>query len=151
MNQQLETLKKTRTFLLESIKDLSAAQFNKIPEGFSNNIIWNLGHIVAAQYGICYVRAGVTPPDETIVNNYRSGTKPEGIADEAEIEKIKGLLLSSLERTDNDYKENVFANYTEWNTRYDKVISNVDDALGFLPFHDGLHMGTIAALRKLVK
>jgi hypothetical protein len=43
MNPQIDTLKKVRAVLLEGIKDLTTEQLNKIPQGYNNNIIWNLG------------------------------------------------------------------------------------------------------------
>ena len=60
MTKQIEIIRKTRAYLLESLKDLSTEQFNQIPGGFNNNIIWNLGHMIATQQGICYIRAGIT-------------------------------------------------------------------------------------------
>ena len=61
MTKQIEIIKKTRVSLLELVKDLSTEQLNKIPDGFNNNIIWNLAHMIAAQQGVCYVRAGLAP------------------------------------------------------------------------------------------
>ena len=52
MNDQIETIRKTRSFLLDYIKELNIEQLNKIPAGFNNNIAWNLGHLVAAQQGV---------------------------------------------------------------------------------------------------
>jgi hypothetical protein len=61
MKSQIEIIKKTRTFLLEQIKNLGNEEFNRVAEGFNNNIIWNLGHMIAAQQGICYKRAVCQP------------------------------------------------------------------------------------------
>jgi len=49
MKKEIERLKKTRIFLLDLIKDLTTEQLNEIPKGFNNNIIWNLGHLIASQ------------------------------------------------------------------------------------------------------
>ncbi len=48
MNKDIDYIKKARYYLLDGIKDLSADQLNQIPEGFNNNILWNLAHMVAA-------------------------------------------------------------------------------------------------------
>src|SRR5438445_7426651 len=99
MTKQIETVKKVRTFLLEGIKDLTVEQLNKIPAGFNNNIIWNLGHMIAAQQGICYKRAGATPLiSDDFWDRFRSGSKPMGTVETAEIENIKSLFLSSIDR-----------------------------------------------------
>ena len=41
----------TRANAIAAIEGLSNEQLNEIPEGFSNNIAWNLGHILVTQLG----------------------------------------------------------------------------------------------------
>jgi len=152
MTKQIEIIRKTRSFLLESLKDLTTEQYNKIPEGFNNNIIWNLGHMIAAQQGVCYIRAGLTPRvEEDIINSFKSSTKPEKTLNETEIENIKTLLFSTLDQLEKDYNNNIFDGYTAWSTRYGVELANIDDAINFLPFHEGLHSGCIGALKRLIK
>jgi hypothetical protein len=151
MTKQIETIKKVRAFLFESIKDLTSEQLNKIPDGFNNNIIWNLGHLVAAQQGICYKRAGLaTQISDEFWEQYRSGSKPGNPLSDAEIAHIKELFFSTLDQLESDYNNNIFTGYTAWSTRYDVEITSIDDALKFLPFHEGLHSGTIGTLKRLV-
>lgn len=152
MNAQTERIKKIRAFLIDSVNDLSADQLNEVPPGFNNNIIWNLGHLIAVQQGVCYVRAGVKPvTDEKYVVLYKPGTKPDKYVAGDEVKTIKELLLSSLDLFKTDYQTNMFANYPAWTTRYGVELSNIDDALQFLLFHEGLHSGFVAALKNLVK
>lgn len=151
MTKQIEIIRKTRTFLLKNLEDLTTDQYNKIPEGFNNNIIWNLGHMIAAQQGICYLRAGLSPRvGEDIINSFKSGTKPESAFSETEIENIKSLLFNTLDQLEEDYNNNVFGGYTAWSTRYGAELTSIDDALDFLPFHEGLHSGCISAQKRLV-
>jgi hypothetical protein len=152
MTKQIEIIRKTRSFLLKNLEGLTTEQYNKIPEGFNNNIIWNLGHLIAAQQGVCYIRAGLAPRvGEEIINSFKSGTKPEKDFSEAEIENIKSLLFSTLDQLEGDYNNNVFGGYTAWSTRYEVELAGIDDALDFLPFHEGLHSGCINTLKRLVK
>jgi len=152
MTKQIEIIRKTRAFLLKNLEDLTTEQYNKTPEGFNNNIIWNLGHMIAAQQGICYIRAGLTPRvGEDIINSFKSSTKPERTYSEAEIENIKILLFSTLDQLEEDYNNNVFGGYAAWTTRYEVELASIDDALNFLPFHEGLHSGCIGALKRLAK
>ncbi|MEP7257282.1 MAG: DinB family protein [Flavitalea sp.] len=151
MNQQIEKIKKLRAFVLDAIKDLSTEQLNIIPPGHNNNIIWNLAHMVAVQQAICYLRASLPPvTEQQMVNDYKSGTKPAEPVDEAGIRNIKALMLSSLDKLEEDHDNNLFANYTSWNNRYDVMISTIDEAIDFLLFHEGYHIGTIIALKKYV-
>ncbi|MDB5022335.1 MAG: DinB family protein [Mucilaginibacter sp.] len=151
MTKQIEIIRKTRSFLLEDLKDLSTEQFNRIPEGFNNNVIWNLGHLVATQQIICYISAGLAPKiKEDFISAYRKGTKPEKSVDAAEIENIKTLLFSTVDQLESDYNHHIFGGYTAWSTRYGVELANIDDAMNFLPFHEGLHSGCITALKRLV-
>jgi hypothetical protein len=151
MTKQIEIIRKTRAFLLKNLEDLTTEQYNKIPEGFNNNIIWNLGHIIAAQQGVCYIRAGLAPQvGEDIINSFKSSTKPERVFSQAEIENIKGQLLSTLDQLEEDYNNGIFGGYTAWSTRYGVELAGIDDALDFLPFHEGLHLGCVTALKRLI-
>ncbi len=151
MITSIQNIKNTRLFLLESINELSVEQLNKIPPSFNNNIIWNIGHLAATQQGICYVRAGLQPviPENYFIN-FRNGSKPEAMIETSEIDYIKTLLQSSLVQTDEDYHQQKFKNYTAWTTRYGVEIKDIDDALKFLAFHEGLHIGFILALKRIV-
>lgn len=42
------------------LENYSLEQLNKIPNGFSNNLIWNLGHIIVAQQGLVYSLSGLS-------------------------------------------------------------------------------------------
>jgi hypothetical protein len=151
MTKQIETVKTLREFLLTNVKDLTTEQLNKIPEGFGNNIIWNLAHLTAAQQSICYIRAGLAAPlGEDFVNTYKPGTKPEKFVDTAEIAYIKQLLFSTLDQLETDYNNNIFTGYTAVTTRYGVALNNIDDGINFLPFHEGYHMGVIMGLKRLV-
>lgn len=152
MSQQIEILRKPRLSIIAKIEALSLEQLNTIPAGFNNNIIWNLGHMVAAQCGVCYKRSGLDLPiDEIFFDTYKPGTKPERLYTADDLSQIKALLISTLEGLEADLQTaGLFANYPTWTTRYGAELHNIDEAVAFLPFHDGLHIGTIVALEKLV-
>jgi hypothetical protein len=147
----IDTLKNPRKLILETLKEYTIEQLNKIPEGFNNNIIWNLGHIVASQQGICYKRSGleIIVPEE-FFNTYKSGSTPERFISQEEYDTLKTLLISTLDKLEEDLDAGIFINYIPVMTRYNVELSNIEEALSFLPFHDGLHIGYIMSLRKLV-
>lgn len=151
MNPNIEVLRKTRHFALNLIDGLTDEQLNKIPEGFSNNIIWNLGHLVAAQEGVCYKRSGVEAniPDE-FFHGYKPGSKPEKDASAEEIAQIKSLLLTSLDDLERDHAAGKLI-MNPWTTRYGIDINTIEDGISFLQFHEGLHQGYITAMVKMVK
>ncbi len=119
MTQQIENIKNVRKYLLNLIADLTPEQLNKTPEGFSNNIIWNLAHLTATQQRICYIRSGLQPVmQDQYIAPFIPGTKPEGFIDAAEIETIKSLFISTIEELESDYKKSFFSTYEEITVRY---------------------------------
>lgn len=151
MNKNIESLKATRKFLLKVIEDLSPEQLNKIPAGFNNNIIWNIAHLVASQQGVCYKRAGLgLLVDGDFFNQYKPDSKPAEYVSQTEIEYIKIILITTIDQFEKDYGQETFKNYPSWITRYGVELNSIDDALTFLPFHEGLHVGYIMALKRVV-
>jgi len=144
-------IKNTRAFILELVKDLSIEQLNKIPTGFNNNIVWNIAHLTAAQQNMCYVRSGlaVTVKEEHF-SAFLSGTKPDKFIEKQEIDSIFDALLNSMDRLAADYTSGIFVEFDLWDKRYGMKLNSIEDAINFIPFHEGMHIGYIMALKKLV-
>jgi hypothetical protein len=151
MLKSIEIVRKSRLTILNLVKDLSIEQLNHIPRGFNNNIIWNIAHLISAQQGTCYQRAGLNIIiDDKYYTPYRLGTKPEKFVDADEVAIIKELFLSTIDQLETDSQNNIFTNYTTWTTRYGLEVTSFTDAISLLPFHEGLHHGCIIAQKKLV-
>ena len=147
----VEKIRRTRIFLLDSIKSLSIEDVNTIPVGFNNNIAWNLAHMVAVQQGICYVRSGKEPvTGQSFYESYKPGSKPVKPLTEDELEEIRNLLISTLDRLVEDYDKGLFVNYEKWSSRYAIEIGSIEEAVNFLLFHEGLHFGMITALKRVI-
>lgn len=63
---------------------------------------------------------------------------------------IKDLMLASLKTLEEDYSSGLFTHYELWTTPYGVSIASIEQAVNFIPFHEGLHMGTIKAQKKLI-
>jgi hypothetical protein len=152
MQKAVEIIRQPRQFLLSLTEHLTLEQLNQVPAGFNNNIIWNLGHMVAAQQNICYRRAGLTTMhiSEAYFEFYKSDTKPERPVTQAEVDEVKRLMVTTIDQLETDYTNGIFNNYIPWTTRYGVAINSIDDALSFLPFHEGLHVGYIIALKRVI-
>jgi hypothetical protein len=147
-----ETLLYARHYMLDMIADLSVEQLNKIPDGFRNNIIWNLTHVIAVQQGMCYARSGVTPlVSEDLIKKYNNDTFPENFVDETAVENIKSLAVSHIEQLREDYNKDVFSGFQPFVISKRNIpLNNIDEALAFLAYHEGTHLGYIQALKRLV-
>jgi hypothetical protein len=151
MRKSIEIILKPRLMVLNAIKDLSAEQLNLVPPGFNNNIIWNLAHMISAQQGICYTRAGLPIiTDDKFYTPYRPDTKPVDFVGEEDIATIKELFVSTIEQLETDLDKEIFGNYGSFTTRYGAELDSIDTAVAFLPFHEGLHAGYIMSLKKFL-
>lgn len=140
-----------RKHYLKLIDNYSLEQLNKIPDGFSNNLVWNLGHIIVAQQGLVYRLSGlpINVSDE-MNEKYRNGSKPTGTTTQAELDELKGLLFSLLEQTKKDFAAGKFTTYNEYTTGTGFHLANIKDAMEFNNYHEALHMGFMMNIRKFV-
>lgn len=151
MKTQLEIIRKARQSLIGIVSELTDEQLNRIPAGFNNNIIWNMGHLIASQQGLCYIRSGKPiVVDEGYLKLFKPETKPDGIISAAAIDTIKKLLLPTIDRLESDYGQNHFSDFKTFINRYGVEIRSIEDCISFLVFHEGLHYGYILALKRAV-
>ena len=151
MNSVFEVQKTIREVLLKILDNHSLEQLNKIPTGFSNNLIWNIAHCVSTQQVLVYKLSGLPMNvSEDFINKYRKGTKPEGDVSQAEVDEIRILLSTTLEQVQKDFADGIFQNYTEYTTSMGYTLKNINGALDFNNFHEGTHTGIIMSIRKFV-
>lgn len=152
MEQHLsDIIRQTRENFILLVESCSPEALNKIPAGFNNNIIWNFGHIAASQQVLCYLAAGTVPVmNEKAINRYRKGTRPEGFVATAEVEELKGLMRSTIDRLPADMDTGIFDNYKSFTTHYGVELKNVDDAIRFFAVHDAYHYGVAATIKRII-
>lgn len=151
MEKKFEILRASRLIILKSIENLTIDQLNKIPAGFNNNIVWNLNHLIVTQQLLCYESSGleVTIGSE-IIDHYRKGTEPKGNISLEEFENIKLQFLLLVDQFKTDFDAAIFKEYQPYTTSAKVTLKNIHDAIEFNNFHEGIHLGSILALKKLV-
>ena len=141
----------SRKNFLGLLAPFSTEQLNKIPQGFNNNLVWNFGHIIVTHQLLCYKLSGLEMyVNDQLVNKYRKGTKPEEYIGNDEIKFLKEMSTDLISKFEKDYAAGLFMNYKSYPTSYGVTLENIDDALAFNNVHEGMHLGTVFALRKLV-
>ena len=151
MNQTLNVNTTSRNMISKILENHTLEQLNKIPEGFSNNLIWNTAHVIVTQQILVYKLSGLpVMVSEEMIEKYKKGTKPEQDATQAEVDEIKSLLFSTIEKTKEDYANGIFKNYTEYPTSTGFVLTSAEGAMNFNNYHEGLHVGVLMSIRKLV-
>lgn len=151
MKKHFEYLRVTRNNVLKLIENLDLAQLNKIPEGFNNNLAWNLGHIVTTQQLLCYGLSNLPMALENdFISNYRKGSKPEGDINQADLDFMKNKMILLADKLEDDYANGIFKEYKEYSTSFNATLSSVDDAILFNNMHETMHLGFMIALKKMV-
>ena len=114
-------------------------------------MLWNVGHVVATEQALTYGLSGL-PIDlpDGFVADFRKGSSPRDWTRDWDYAEVRDLLLATVDRTEADYRAGRFETYREYRTTPGVVLSSVDDAVRFNLYHEGLHLGAILALRKLV-
>lgn len=142
---------KNRKILYKILKRTPPELLFKIPEGYRNNIWWNIAHVVATQQILVYKFSNLPARiDDSLVQKFRKGTLPDISPTDEEIDHIAGFLLSTAEWAQEDYENGVFKEYNEYKTSTKVILRNVEDALAFNLYHEGLHLGVILSLEKIL-
>jgi hypothetical protein len=140
-----------RNLHLSFFDNFKLEQLNRIPEGFSNNLIWNLGHIIVTQQILVYKVSGL-PMDisDTLVGTYKNGTKPTGQTTKEEVVELKKLMLSLVKKTIEDYNKETFSSFNEITTSTGFHLSSTKEAIEFNNYHEALHLGFMMNIRKFI-
>ncbi len=153
MEKPFDILNKNRILILRLIEPLSFEQLTTIPVGFNNHIAWNVAHLVVTQQLLCYKLSGLNCLiDDHIIQAYRKGTDPSNDSQltPEKFETIKSLFQELPEQLEKDYHSNVFTSYHEYTTSANVTLYNIEEAIQFNNYHEGLHLGSILALKRVV-
>ncbi|TCC98437.1 DinB family protein [Pedobacter hiemivivus] len=151
MEYLLNITRQTRENFIKLIETSTVEELNEIPAGFNNNIIWNFGHIVASQQGLCYRLANVEPViEKQYILPYTKGTKPEKFIDAEEINSLKEMMRNTINQLEEDLNGNKFMTYNSFKTAYGVEIKSSTEAVQFFVVHDALHYGIASAIKKVI-
>ncbi|WP_310557206.1 DinB family protein [Flavobacterium sp.] len=153
MKTSLRLLENNRNVFLRLLESFTLEQLNVIPLGFSNNIIWNIGHVIVTQQMLIYKLSEkeVAIP-EIMIDIYKNGSFPTANTSQEEVDEIKKMLFSTVENTTKDFSNpNFFAAYNSYTTKSTGfTINNALEALEFNNFHEGVHLGIIMQIKKFI-
>lgn len=151
MNPNFELSRTQRKMVGSFLENYSLEQLNAIPAGFTNNLFWNIAHIVVTQQLLVYKLSGLPMMiSDNLVEKYKKGTSVTGLATAEDVAEVKGLLLDTILQTEKDFKNGVFKDFVEYPTSAGFTLTSVDDAIDFNSFHEGLHIGVMMGIRKFL-
>jgi len=151
MNEAFRILETSRTLYSKLLENYSLEQLNTIPDGFSNNLIWNAGHVIASQQKLIYALSGLPMKiSDVFFEKYRNGSRPNAAATQVEVDEIKQLLVTTAAQVKADYESNVFDKFNEYQTQTGFYLGNLEEAILFNNYHEGIHFGMMMTIRKFV-
>ncbi|SMO74307.1 DinB family protein [Gracilimonas mengyeensis] len=151
LKSTLRTWETGRKLFLEFFDNYSLDQLNKVPDGFNNNLIWNIGHVIVAQQALIYLQSGLDGylPSQ-LYKLYKPGTKPAKPVTQEEANELKKLLIDLVNKTTDDLDQGLFKTYKERMTGTGFYLSSLEDAFEFNNYHEGLHLGYMKSIEKFV-
>lgn len=147
----LKTWETGRKLYSEYLHKYSLEQLNKIPAGFNNNLVWNIGHIIVAQQSLIYRLSNLEMYiSEELFNTYKPGSIPTQHTTREEVDELSGFLTLLVEKTRADLDAGRFVSFNGRMTATGFLLSTLEDAFEFNNYHEGLHLGIMMSLRKFV-
>ena len=152
INYSIDILKATRENVLKFTSEFTFEQMTKIPEGFSNSILWNFGHNIVVQQLLCYKLSGVDPIiDPSIIEKFRKGASGDTVITEKEYDVLRSQYLSTVEALSSDYVKLNAGDFYTYTTSYGISLGSVDESITFNTAHETLHFGIMMSIGKLVR
>lgn len=151
MGDSFAITKTSRNIIAGFLENYTLEQLNKVPQGFNNNLIWNIAHIVVVQQMLVYNLSGLpmmVSPE--MVNAYKRGTKPERDVTQHEVNEIKALLTQCIDQTEKDFAAGIFKSYNEFTTMTGFNLKTAEGAMAFNCYHEALHTGVMMSIRKFI-
>jgi len=136
-----------RQSTLKEMEGISEEQADQIPDGFRNNIRWNLAHIYVTQNILLsdYGGKNIETPSRDL-EMFAPATKPADWEGEAPtLEEIK----QQLEEQPAKLKETLSGQMDDEAEEAFMTLPTVGEILNFTLYHEGAHVGIVKAIKKI--
>lgn len=151
MMKHMETV---RDITLNTLGKIKEERADIIPQGFNNNIRWNLGHIAFVQEKIVFGISGGTPelPAE-YKDLFSAGTSPADWGEHVpSLSEIRAVLQDQTNRIKAFIPEHYHEDLKEPFTNSAGITFNtVGETFLFSFFHEAMHLETIKQIHKAIK
>lgn len=136
---------------LETVGQLTHEQWLREPDAFSNNVLWNAGHILVVQAHMVYVHNGKEsplPPDYE--RWFGSGTTPGTWERVPDVDEVMTQLKSFNQTIFADNSKGRFRKVKPLDFAGSVRLASLDDILTQATIHESIHLGIIMSIEKLV-
>ncbi|AYL97289.1 DinB family protein [Mucilaginibacter celer] len=148
---ECEILRASRTRLLQLIETTDYEILFKIPEGFNNNIIWQIGHCITSQQRHMYMRSGLPMHiSEAFEESFKIGSSPRSWKIMPNVNEVKDLLIDTVNQLESDLESKLFVNYQPFELPIGFQVKNHIEALQAANYHEAEHSGKVFTYLKLL-
>ncbi|MCU6713277.1 DinB family protein [Paenibacillus sp. J5C_2022] len=144
-----EQLRTYRSELLELMENLTEKEADVVPEGFTNNIRWNLGHVLLDQYLWISALTKEEPPVPTRYQLWFGyGTNPSHFTGETpSLSELMAMLKEQPRVIEEKYRDRMEEEFAP----VDMGMHTIEQVLVRTIFHEGLHIGAISTMMRKMK
>lgn len=147
----LHQTKEIRGYLLQSADGLNEEQLLKIPEGFNNNILWNIGHSITDNCSMLYPPTGQEMPvPPGYLEWFQPGTNPHDWAETPDASDVLRLGRELLNKLVDDCTADRMEVYEPMPLDDGVVLTDIAQAIAHCNIHEAMHLGVIMSIRKFV-
>ena len=148
---ECEILRASRNRLLQLIETNDKELLFKIPAGFNNNIIWQIGHCITSQQRHMYMRSGLPMYiSKEFMESFKIGSAPRAWKINPDINELKHLLIDTVNHLESDLASGLFINYEPFELPIGFQVKNHVEALQAANYHEAEHSGIIFTYLKLL-
>jgi len=143
--KQLETYRKE---LLGNVEKVTDEQAEIIPDGFNNNIRWNLGHLYLDQFlWIEALTKEASPTSKQFNQCFGFGTTAANFTEETpSFKELKELLKAQPQEILEKYHKELDKEYSP----IDMGMHTIEQVLIRTIFHEGIHLQAINDLKRFI-
>ena len=148
---ECEILRASRARLFQLIETSNQELLFKIPEGFNNNIIWQIGHCITSQQRHMYMRSGLPMYiTNEFMESFKIGSSPATWKTTPDVNEVKQLLIETVDHLESDLESRLFVRYEPFELPIGFQVKNHVQALQAANYHEAEHSGRIFTYLKLL-
>ena len=151
MNYHFLAHRQVRENLQEILRKTSLEELTMIPDGFNNNIFWNIAHCVATQQLLHYYLSGNEFVIDTVwIENYKKGMFSNLDISQEDVQNLDFILIETSKVLVKNYDEGIFSDYRPYSTSFGLDLKKIQDAIIFNNMHESLHYGYVMAQKRAI-
>ncbi|MCQ6563299.1 DinB family protein [Paenibacillus mendelii] len=139
-----------RSVTTQAVTGISEESLDCIPEGFNNNVRWNLGHIYLVQEKFAFHFAGEPMQlPENFDRLFGRGTKPADWNEEPPtLERLLKMLAAQPTRIQESLHNRLGEQVEPYTTGSGLTLSTIGEFINFTLYHEGMHFNSIKLLKR---